>query len=396
VFPLLARGTILRRRRIENLLDRLDADRRAVRRLQRLHERHGDGPLLLRYRRRNLALVLAPQDVHRVLEESPEPFSPANREKVAALSHFEPNGVLVSTGPAREERRRFNEAVLESDSSAHRLGPHIAEIVADELLGAAELDWDGFAERWWRIVRRVVLGSRARDDQALTDVLATLRRDANWVYLKPQRRELRGRFLRELCVYVARAQPGCLASLVASTPAEAAACRVEQIPQWLFAFDAAGMATFRALALLAAHPEPEPGPAFLRACVLESLRLWPTTPAILRDTTCETEWANGTVPAGSAILIFAPFFHRDERRLPYADAFAPEIWLEETGPDPALVPFSAGPAECPGRNLVLLTTALALGTLLEAGAVRQTGGRRLRPGALPRTLSPFRLRFLLG
>jgi hypothetical protein len=34
--PLLARGVILRRRRIESLLDRVDADGRAVRRMQQI------------------------------------------------------------------------------------------------------------------------------------------------------------------------------------------------------------------------------------------------------------------------------------------------------------------------------------------------------------------------
>jgi len=43
---------------------------------------------------------------------------------------------------------------------------------------------------------------------------------------------------------------GKLASIVASTPASAQTYPVEQVPQWLFAFDAAGMAAFRALALL--------------------------------------------------------------------------------------------------------------------------------------------------
>src|SRR4051812_11588536 len=99
VMPLLARGVIVRRPRIVGALDRLDADRRAVKRLQRLRDRHGPGPLLLRVPGRRIALVLSPDDVHRVLAQTPEPFAAAMMEKRAALGHFQPHGVLVSHGP---------------------------------------------------------------------------------------------------------------------------------------------------------------------------------------------------------------------------------------------------------------------------------------------------------
>lgn len=149
----------------------------------------------------------------------------------------------------------------------------------------------------------------------------------------------------------------------------------QQVPQWLFAFDAATWAGFRALGLLAAQPGAVdrardelrglPDLPFLRATVLESVRLWPTTPAILRDTTQDTEWEGGTLPAGASVLIFASYFHRDETRLPEAHRFAPELWLRErTDQDWPLVPFSGGPGICPGRNLVLLTTSLLLAGLV--------------------------------
>lgn len=56
-------------------------------------------------------------------------------------------------------------------------------------------------------------------------------------------------------------------------------------------------------------------------------------------------------------MIFTPFFHRDTETLPHADRFAPEHWRDGAGHTPAaLVPFSAGPARCPGRDLVLQIT----------------------------------------
>jgi cytochrome P450 len=78
---------------------------------------------------------------------------------------------------------------------------------------------------------------------------------------------------------------------------------------------------------------------------------------ILRQTTCETRWEGAAMPAGTGILIFAPFFHRDDARLPYAHTFHPDLWLEDDpdvkGNPPRdwpLVPFSGGPGICPGRT----------------------------------------------
>jgi len=98
---------------------------------------------------------------------------------------------------------------------------------------------------------------------------------------------------------------------------------------------------------------------------LESLRLWPTTPAILRDTTEETRWPNRIVERDAAVLIFAPFFHRDD-------------WTEGRAKRWPLVPFSEGPAECPGRNLVLLTTSCLLARLIAAQAFHQAERHALR------------------
>ena len=65
------------------------------------------------------------------------------------------------------------------------------------------------------------------------------------------------------------------------------------------------MAAFRAHALIAADEIDTTDANALRATVLESVRLWPTTPAILRDTTTDTEWSNGTLKAGTGVVVFA-------------------------------------------------------------------------------------------
>jgi hypothetical protein len=86
VLPTLAKGVIIRRPRVMHLSERMEFDRRAVRRLQKLREQYGDGPLLLRLPLRNQALILAPDDVHHVLDGTPVPFAAASAEKRAALA----------------------------------------------------------------------------------------------------------------------------------------------------------------------------------------------------------------------------------------------------------------------------------------------------------------------
>ncbi|GAA1128222.1 cytochrome P450 [Citricoccus alkalitolerans] len=399
------KGPIVRRPKAVGLAERIDADAAGVAEMQRLRSRHGAGPVQLRLPGRRIALLLDPEDVHRVLNGSPEPFSPAMLEKRGALNHFEPGNALVSSPRQRLSRRPFNEQVLETERPVHSHAEQMGAIITEEveaLLGHADftgtLDWDGFAVMWGRMVRRIVLGEGARDDHQVTDDLRRLRERGNFSYLVPQNRRLRDRFLGRLQEYVDHAEPGSLAEMVARTEASAEAEPVQQMPQWLFAFDAEAWATFRALSLLVSHPgaveraraemPQAPDLPSLRTTVLESLRLWPTTPLILRDTTAETRWRNGVLPAGTAVVIFAPFFHRDDATLPEAHRFSPDLWMRDRGDgDWPLVPFSGGPGMCPGRNVVLLTSSLVLAELV--GQRDLVAEQPLDTAVLPGTLNPF-------
>jgi cytochrome P450 len=420
--PTIAKGPIIRRPAAVALAERFELDDKAVRFMAHLRERYGRGPVVVSLPGLRLALVLDPQDVHAVLEGAPEPFAPASTLKRSALSHFQPHNVLISSGPERQHRRAYHEEVLEFPRPLHSLADRFAGVVWEESTGlfarvgrGGVLDWPTFAQTWFRVVRRVVFGDRAADDVQVTAMIDRLRADANWAFIKPKRRGLRERFLGRVTRYLARAEPGSLAHLMAAKPAtnDPVTKPEQQVPQWLFAFDPAGMTTFRALALLTTHLEHEerardeiaasaegraPLLPFLRASILESLRLWPTTPMVLRTTTAETSWdERGTLPAGTEVLIYAPFFHRDRTRLTFADRFAPELWdRERTTSDWPLIPFSSGPAACPGQMLVLHTTATMLSALLAERRFRLLPPVPLDPRrALPGTLDNYRLRFRL-
>ena len=63
----------------------------------------------------------------------------------------------------------------------------------------------------------------------------------------------------------------------------------------------------------------------------------------------------------------------------------------------ALVPFSGGPAFCPGKNLVLLLGSTMLVRLMDGREVRPRPPAPLHPDRpLPGTLNPFALRFQVG
>lgn len=410
--PTWAKGVIVRRPAIVRLAARLDLDRRAIQRMQALRERYGRSLILVRNPFRLQAIILAAEDVRRVLDGAPEPFSPASSEKRAALSHFEPDVSLITTGTERAERRAFSDAALESSRPVHSWAGAFLRIVEEEtevLLRDAgpdgTVDWPQFSDVWFRVVRRVVLGSDAREDRDLTDELTTLRSRANWAFAVPQHRHLRRRFHARLQEYLSRAEPGSLAGFVAARPLSPQTRPSHQVAQWLFAFDPAGMTTFRTLALLAGHPTAlevarretdtneggTDGLRFIRACYVETLRLYPTTPAILRQTTRDTDWPGGVLPAGAGILIYAPFFHRDDERLPGADKFEPEQWCDKDPADvPPFVPFSAGPAACPARNLVPMLGSFMLSVLLKGRSVELLASPKLDsaqplPGTLDHT-----------
>ena len=407
--PTIAKSIFARRYRVVGLAARVRLDRRAVERMARLRERYGPGPLLLPVPGATQAVLLSHDQVLPVLRAAPEPWMPASDEKRAALAHFEPDVSLASRGMDRTRRRALNDRALEWDRPVHSRAARVAAIMAEEMPRDATLDWDTFHAAWSRAVRRIVLGDGAADDQELTAMLLKLRQAGNWAMFRPYRRGLMERFHARLADHIERAEPGALVSALPISPDGGLPGGEvpDQVTHWLFAFDPGGMATFRALALLAAHGtgdvrddvegDDPPGPRSpLRVTMLESLRLWPTTPAILREAARDLE--DGTVQQGTNLTIFAPYHHRAPGQ-PAADHFEPALWSGE-GDDPAtahaargLVPFSAGPAACPARHLVPMVGALGLRALLRGREVEAVESPLRAGEPLPATLDNSALSF---
>ncbi|MBM7814785.1 cytochrome P450 [Saccharothrix algeriensis] len=415
--PWIAEGVTARRRAVVRLSAALGLQDRSGELLRRMRERYGDGPLLVRLPGLRLAYVLSPHDVRRVFTEPAHLLTPAAPMKREALGHFEPTAVLVSSADRRAARRRVNDLVLDSDRPEHREAGAFLTGVAQEVAAlSARLDrtgrltWEEFSPCCWRIARRVVLGSGAVEDHELTELLAALRRSGNWMAAGRRRRRTHRAFTARLREHLDRAEPGSLAAIARSAHAPAEADPDGQVPHWLFGFDAAARAAIRALALLGSHRAEldlmraelaEHGPrdvlalTRLRATVLESVRLWPIIPSVVRRVGDDLDWRGGKLPAGTNVVVSSPYFHRDERVLAQPDRFHPEVWLDGRGEEQwALLPFSRGGSRCPGENLVLLTTTAILADLLRRHDFRLTHPRLLGPVApLPGSLDHFRLRF---
>jgi cytochrome P450 len=132
---------------------------------------------------------------------------------------------------------------------------------------------------------------------------------------------------------------------------------------------------------------------FVRACVQESIRLWPAAPTLVRRTATDTDWHGTTVPAGTRVMIPAAVFHR-ARRFPFANGLAPEIWLDGSGDaDWSFNLFSRGGAQCAGRNLALVLATASLAELLRQAEFRLLKPKLSPDRPLPYAMNPLTTRF---
>ncbi|RWY79908.1 cytochrome P450 [Rhizobium leguminosarum] len=410
--PTIAKGVIKRRPSMEALAQRHDLDAKAVRLMQCLRKTYGRGPLLVPLPFRPQLLLLDPHHVAEALEGTPMPFTPASKEKRSALAHFEPGNVLISNASRRAELRPLHEHALATNERVHPFVEHFDHIVREELqallpladTGIRCVSWDEFSQSWFRIVRRIVLGDSAREDDQLTNDLDDLRRRANWAFAAFANKGKLKRYQKRVAEYLRQPEPG---SLISRLPNRPEVDPESQVAQWLFAFDAAGIATFRALALLGCQPDEQARAVeeadaaaadrpFSRAVLIDAVRLWPTTPAILRELTEDHIIGGQTIRKGTGIIIFAPFFHRDDERLDIANRMTPATWIAtESKPSVGLVPFSGGAAICPAHNLVPTAASLAMGAILSKATI-SVAEPSLDPEQLPGSLDHFEIKIRLS
>jgi cytochrome P450 len=391
----------------------LHGDHLAYLLVEGLVRRLGPDPFWIRVGKEEVLLVHHPDDIKLVLEGSPAPFAADPDTKRKGMLAFQPNALTISRDELWAKRRRFAEAVLDTGSPVHRLAPRFVAVALDEadaLVEVGTVRWDDLHHAFQRITRRVVFGDAAADDTGITDQLSDLMAAGNRLPGKPAPGYQA--FIERVQAYVDAAEAGSLCSLVAAAPADDETDPAGQLVHWLFAMgDTLPANLLRALALLATHPaqlaavrthlagadltapETVAGQEYLAGCLLEAMRLWPTTQLFGRVATEDVRFSRGAVlPGGRQVLIYNLFNHRNRDRIAYADRFAPEEWLTgSAAQDWSFNFFSNGPQGCPGAGLAVFLGQAVVARLV-AGAEPELSGASLDPaGRLPYALDIYGL-----
>lgn len=417
--PNVVLGLFKKREDLSSLAGVVAADHLAYRFVHGLVKKYGPDPFYVRVATEEALLVHHPVDLRIVLGGSPSPFASDPEAKKKGMSAFQPDALTLSRDDLWENRRRFAEAVLDTDKPMHGQAATYLKVVAAEakvlLALDAPLEWDDLNKAFQRITRRVVFGDAAAEDHALTELLGELMAAGNKMPGKPA--DGYDELIERISLYIAKPGRGSLASLVAAAPSDSRTEVAGQLIHWLFAMgDTLPANLFRALALLATHPlqmaevraelkglklrsaADVASTTYLAGCIQEAMRLWPTTALFGRVTTEDVRFPNGeVVPAGTQVLIHNLFNHRNRDRLDYADRFAPEEWQSgDAERDWAFNFFSHGPQGCPGAGLSIFLGQALLAHLIK-GSTPKVIGRGLDPGKpLPYTLDIYRLRISLS
>lgn len=410
VIPIALQGTFTRRRFWVTLWGKILSDPGSVRRIHRMRRKYASDYLFVRLGTTRTLLVLDPDGIGRVLDRSPDVYGPP-APKREGMAHFQPDAVTVSVDGAWQERRRFNAEVLDASESPHHMGQGFLRVVREEINARPPRTWDDFDRLFARITRRVIFGSAARDDTTVTDLLRTLMRESNSSRGRKRQSASFEPFYDRIRHYLEAAEPGSLAALSGEVPSGPETRVAGQIPHWMFAmWETLGTNTARALALIVAHPEASARVraelaggdvttargverlAYLGGCLQEAMRLWPTTPMLLRETLAGDTLGDAPIPAGTQVLILNSFNHRDRDRVAHPDTFAPESWADGS-PSPLFNHLSNGPQDCVGRHLAVFLGKAVLATLLDRFDYRLLRPR-LDPGKpLPYSYNYFKLRF---
>ena len=405
IVPNALQGLFRRRRQAVRAATAANVDGLAVGLLSGMRDRHDGGPVWVRVMTDRALLLLTPADAHRALQGSPEPFAPDPEGKRKGMVAFQPDALTISRDGIWRNRRDFTEAVLDTGEPLHRLSDRFAAVAREEAgalareVGSGELCWDDWQRAFRRLARRVALGDAARSDDELTEELAAMMDEANGMPGKPSERY--PAFAARLRAYVDARDEDALVGSFGQAP-HGEETRVEgQLPHWLFAtHDTLAINAYRALAAIAAHPRArarvtEEG--YLEACLSDAMRLWPTTPMLSRVTLAETDWRGVTVPGGTQVLIVNTFLHRDRERIPYADRFSPEQWVDGDAAERLeFNHFSRGPQGCPGANLALFLGKEVLASLIGDREVEAVSSPLDPNRPMPHMLDFHSLRFRLG
>lgn len=399
---------------------RWDLARLAARLVAGLQRKYGCGHLWLWFPFTRTLLVLDRDSIDAVLNSRDNAADP--RLKKAALSRFVPDALVISSGDAWTERRRFNEQVLgfarplaDAETFEHIAFGAVAQSMSD---GGCRLRWPDFQRLALRISHEAILGTgQVRPDLAAQ--LARMAAAGNLLLRRPRdfagfygaiERLLQGHRLPPDGANRDAVPEACLLQRAARLEHEGrttpSTCVPSQVGFWFFVLkDALELHVARTLALIAIHADihdrvrrevtqsPATGEAaiadmpLLDACIREQLRLWTPVPLLLRRATMDFALRDSiAIKAEQQLLMLAGAYHRDAQVFgAAADRFAPHV---HRGGSPPVYVFSAGHQSCAGQFVamfLLKATLAALFRRFRFELVRPS----LRPDRIPYSFDHF-------
>jgi cytochrome P450 len=380
LLPSYTQGLFTKRRFWVALWSRLNIDRFAIRLVSRLRSRHGKR-FSTRIGSTTTVILLDHEEIKEVLANSPNAYVDAESKHVG-MSHFQPGALTISRGEEWKDRRRYNEAVLNTGRGVHEYANRFLEIVVDATSAMSNsagdrLRWRHFDELFSKIAAGVIFGIDARGGGPLFARLGKMMRESNRVFALKKSRHFDA-FYNDLEAQLGSPGKHSLAALCLQTPHGHATKMAQQIPHWMFAIrETLPANTIRALALIAAHPDSErrvcdeltwsgeltpsvvDGLDYLGGCVQEAMRLWPTTPFIARFDPVRSQ----------QILILNTFNHRDSETNLNANTFDPEQWIDHTPTFP-FNHLSSGTQVCAGKDLALFIAKATISALFRENRFR--------------------------
>jgi cytochrome P450 len=408
MLPYYLRGIFTRNRTLFSLLARLHAHPFSVRFGRHLQQKYKSKYVYIRMLGRRALVVMDVEGIRHILDNSPSIYA-ENQLKRTGFGHFQPHSLTISRGDAWRERRSFNEFVLDSNHRLHEQAGPILQVVQSEIASTKPENWEEFDALFRVIMLRTVLGGSGDDPEHLADSLKKRMREANRLVLLRKTGPF-ARFQSVIYRHV-RAPAGGLVSRCPHARTTLVTRPENQVPHWMFAMhETLAVNTAQALALIVSHPEQEErvrhemsqadlttpegidGLEYLEACVQEAMRLWPSVPLIVRETTRRDTLGGAVVPANTQVLILNNYQHRDTALHPDADRFSPDIWKSVTA-DYRFNHLSNGRQVCAGKNLALFIAKAVLATLLDGQRYRLDRPTLDRRKPLPYAYDYFKVRF---
>jgi cytochrome P450 len=365
---------------------RLDTDGKVIRFCHQLQTKYQSDRIYIRVLTKKALLLFDPEGIRHVLDHSPEVYGPPDRKK-KGMGYFQPHAVTISEGVEWSERRRFNEAVLNSGVPSHCYAHQFLHIVRSEVEAARAasgdvLTWEAIAALFDRITLQIVFGMPARQETELTERLARMMLKSNPPVPRKKSEDF-DPFYQRIREHLKAPAANSLVALAAQTGATERTRVDNQIPHWMFAMrDTLAANTARALAVITSRPDIEirvreemsgsdlatpdgiTRLRYMQGCVQEAMRLWPTTPLLVRLALRDDDLAGTPVAKGTQILILNTYNHRNRNATKFADAFEPEQWRDEQ-PNYLFNHLSNGAQKCAGFELALFIARAVIAGLLE-------------------------------